>query len=94
MAFGPYQYCIYVYLTDLQLLEQKISSNGLSVVDVGLPADGNCMFSAIANQLSILDVKVNATDTNITAEAVRQQLVEFLRWLRSSPENVTWNTIL
>ena len=59
-----------------------------------VPADGNCMFSAIANQLSILDVKVNATDTNITAEAVRQQLVEFLRWLRSSPENVSWNTIL
>jgi len=66
------------------LLEEKISSDGLSVLN--MPADGNCMFSAIANQLQIFI----PSDSIITAVDVRHQIVEFVRWLRSSPGNVRY----
>lgn len=72
-------------IADTQLLQEKISSDGLVVVNV--PSDGNCMFSAIKSQLQVQSIIPNS-HSDITAADVRQQIVEFMRWIRGCPDNV------
>jgi len=57
-----------------KLVEPAFNFSGFTVINT--PPDGQCMFSALAHQLSI---GVEITDTPTSAIDVRKQLVTYLR---------------